>query len=419
MARITKRFVDSLFPGPKEFEHWDDQLPGFGIRVKPSGVKSYVIRYRTSSGQRRLTLGQHGRITPDQARQMAKDRFHEISQRMDPSARRKEDREAPTVKELAERYLSDYAEIHNKPGTAREVRRLLEKNVIPHLGRLKVGDLTVERVDALHKNMRSTPYEANRTLSALSAVMRFAEEQGLRPEGSNPCRSKRIRRYKERQRERRLSLDELARLGAVLQEAEAERAFPVEALQAIRLLVLSGARLGEVLSLRWEWADLPGGCNWVDLPSGCLRLEDAKRGSRTVYLGSTALALLREMPRHQDNPYVVPGRRKGAHLVGLQKIWERVRDRAKLQGARLHTFRHTFGTVGGEMGYSPILVAGLLGHGSWAKVAGMTGFTVTEGYVHVSANPLRQVAEAISSRIAHALDGDTAQVIPFPAVKAS
>jgi Arm DNA-binding domain len=138
MASITKRFVDSLVPGHKETEYWDDKLPGFGVRVKPSGVKSYVIRYRTTSGQRRLTLGQHGKITPDQARQMAKDRFHEISQKKDPSARRKEDREAPTVQEVAERYLIDYAEIHNKPGTAREARRLLERHVLPRLGRLKV-----------------------------------------------------------------------------------------------------------------------------------------------------------------------------------------------------------------------------------------------------------------------------------------
>jgi integrase len=350
---------------------------------------------------------------------MAKDRFHEISQKKDPSARRKEDREAPTVQEVTERYLIDYAEIHNKPGTAREARRLLERHVLPRLGRLKVGDLTDEQVAVLHKSMRSTPYEANRTLSALSAMMSFAEGEGLRPEDSNPCRSRRIKRYKERRRERRLSADELTRLGAVLQAAEAERALPIEALQAIRLLALSGARLGEILSLRWEWADLPGGCNWVDFSGGCLRLEDTKRGSRTVYLGSTALTLVREMTHRQDNPHVFPGRCKGSPLVGLQKIWEKIRDRAKLQGATLHTLRHTFATEGGEMGFSPILVAGLLGHGSWAKVAGISGFTTTEGYVHVSGNPLRQVAEAISSRISYALDGHTAQVVPFPTMKAS
>lgn len=418
MPSITKRFVDSINPGPKESEFWDDKIPGFGIRVKPSGIKSYVIRYRTPSGQRRLTLGQHGRITPDQARDLAKKRFHEISQQKDPSAQRKEEREAPTVRELAERYLTEHAEVHNKPGTARETRRLLERNVLPRLGRFKIGDLTDEHVAALHKSMRSTPYEANRTLSALSAMMSFAEEEGVRPEGSNPCRSRRVKRYKERPRERHLSADELSRLGTVLEEAEAENAFPVAALRAIRLLTLSGTRLGEVLSLRWDWTDLPEGCNWVDLSAGCLRLGDTKRGSRTVYLGSTALALIREMPR-EGNPYVFPGRRDGAHFVGLQKIWEKIRDRARLQGARLHTLRHTFATVGGEMGFSPILVAGLLGHRSWSKVAGMSGFATTEGYVHVSGNPLRQVAEAISRRIAIALEGNEAEVLLFPSSKAS
>jgi hypothetical protein len=143
MPSITKRFVDSITPGSKETEYWDEKIPGFGIRVKPSGVKSYVIRYRTPSGQRRLTLGQHGRITPDQARELAKKRFHEISQQKDPSAQRREDREAPTIQVVAERYLTEYAEVHNKSGTARETRRLLDRNVLPRLGRLKIGDLTL------------------------------------------------------------------------------------------------------------------------------------------------------------------------------------------------------------------------------------------------------------------------------------
>jgi hypothetical protein len=108
MPRITKRFVDSITPGPKEAEYWDDKLPGFGLRVKPSGVKSYVIRYRTlGNGQRRLTLGQHGKLTPEQARNLAEDRFAEIKAGGDPSALRQERRNAPTLGELAERYLKD------------------------------------------------------------------------------------------------------------------------------------------------------------------------------------------------------------------------------------------------------------------------------------------------------------------------
>ncbi len=409
MPRITKRFVDSISPTTKETEHWDDKLPGFGLRVKPSGVKSYVIRYRTLSGdQRRLTLGQHGKLTPEQARNLAEDRFAEIKAGGDPSAHRQEKRAAPTVRELAERYMKDYVEIHHKAGTARETQRLIERNLLPRLGTRKVQDISYEEIARLHGAMRATPIEANRTLSALRGMMNKAEKWGWRPRGTNPCRD--VDRNPERLRDRHLSFEELARLGAVLDVAEENRSLPLVAAQAIRLLALSGARLGEVLTLEWSG---------VDLPSGCLRLKDSKVGPRTIYLGAPAVELIRALPLHSGNPYVFPGRREGGHFVGLQKCWERVRDEAKLEDASLHTLRHTFATVGSEMGFSPIFVAGLLGHRSWARVAGLSGFSTTEGYVHVGGNPLRQVAEAISRRIALALDNSEAEVLPFPSSKAS
>jgi integrase len=412
MPRITKRFVDSLVPGPKEFEHWDDQLPGFGIRIKPSGVKTYVIRYRTPSGQRRLKLGRHGKLTPEQARNLAKARFAEIEAGGDPSAVRQENRAAPTLRELAERYLKDYVDVHHKAGTAKETRRLIERNLLPRLGDRKVLDISFEEVARLHGSMRETPIEANRTLSAFRGMMNKAEKWGLRPRGTNPCRD--VDRNPESLRDRHLSFEELARLGASLREAEADGSLPLVAIQAIRLLLLTGARLGEVLTLKRAWVDLQG---------GRLHLEDSKvgprKGVRAIYLGSPAIELLRSIPPYGDNPYVFPGRREGAHFVGLQGCWERIREQAGLEEARLHTLRHTFATVGGGMGISPIFVAGLLGHRSWAAVAGISGFDATQGYVHVTANPLLQVAEKISSCIALALEGNEAQVIPFPASKAS
>lgn len=403
MPRITKRTVDTLKPGPKDTDYWDDQLPGFGLRVKPSGVKSYVIRYRTrTGGQRRVTLGEHGKLTPEQARQMAQDLFAEIRKGQDPSQDRHKERSASTLRELGERYMTDYVEIHNKPGTARETRRLLEKNLLPRLGSRKVADLSYDDVARLHGSMRVTPYEANRTLSLLSAMLTRAEKWGLRPRGSNPCRD--VERYPETPRDRHLSYEELARLGEVLDQTEAEGSIPLAAVQAIRLLILSGARLSEVLTLQWSWVDLQG---------GCLRLGDSKVGPRVIFLGTPAVELLRRVPRQEGNPYVFAGRRAGAHLVGLQKCWERIRKRAGLEDARLHTLRHTFATTGGELGFSPILIAGLLGHRSWAKVAGLAGFSTTEGYVHMSANPLRQVAEAISRRLTAALDRHEADILPF------
>jgi hypothetical protein len=224
MPRITKRFVDSLGPGPKEFEHWDDQLPGFGIRIKPSGVKTYVIRYRTPSGQRRLKLGRHGKLTPEQARNLAKARFAEIEAGGDPSAVRQENRAAPTLREFSERYLKDYVEVHHKAGTAKETRRLIERNPLPRLGDRKVLDISYEEVARLHGAMRETPIEANRTLSAFRGMMNKAEKWGLRPRGTNPCRD--VDRNPESLRDRHLSFEELARLGASLREAEADGSLP-------------------------------------------------------------------------------------------------------------------------------------------------------------------------------------------------
>lgn len=408
MPRITKRTVDSIKPSSKDTDYWDDQLPGFGLRVKPTGVKSYVIRYRTrTGGQRRLTLGQHGKLTPDQARQMAQERFAEIRNGRDPSLDCRKERAAPTLREFAPRYLAEYAEVRNKPSTVRETRRIMEKNLLPRLGNRAVLDVTYEDAARLHGAMRATPYEANHTLALLSAMLGRAERWGLRPRGSNPCRD--VERYPETPRDRHLSYEELARLGAVLEAAEEEHTLPLAAVHAIRLLILSGARLSEVLTLQWAWVDLQG---------GCLRLPDSKVGPRIIFLGSPGVELLKAMwvqRSDDDNPHVfTTGRRKGGHLVGLQKCWERVRDQANLQDARLHTLRHTFATVGGELGFSPILIAGLLGHRSWAKVAGLSGFGTTEGYVHVSANPLRQVAETIARRLTAALDRHEAAVLPFP-----
>jgi integrase len=180
--------------------------------------------------------------------------------------------------------------------------------------------------------MRATPIEANRTLSAFRGMMNKAEKWGLRPRGTNPCRD--VDRNPESLRDRHLSFEELARLGASLREAEADGSLPLVAIQAIRLLLLTGARLGEVLTLKRAWVDLQG---------GRLHLEDSKvgprKGVRAIYLSSPAVELLRSIPTYGDNPYVFPGRREGAHFVGLQGCWERIREHAGLEDARLHTLR--------------------------------------------------------------------------------
>ena len=233
---------------------------------------------------------------------------------------------------MAERYLKDYVEVHHKAGTAKETRRLIERNLLPRLEDRKVLDISYEEVARLHRAMRETPIEANRTLSAFRGMMNKAEKWGLRPRGTNPCRD--VDRNPESLRDRHLSFEELSRLGASLREAEAEGSLPLVAIQTIRLLLLTGARLGEVLTLKRARVVLQG---------GRLHLEDSKvgprKGVRAIYLGSSAIELLRSIPSYGDNPYVFPGAAKARTSSAFKGCWERIREQGGLEDARLHTLR--------------------------------------------------------------------------------
>jgi len=263
-----------------------------------------------------------------------------VTKGTDPAAHRAAARKSPTVAELAERYLDQHAEVHNKPRTVLEYRRLL-----PAFGPLKAEAITTDDVMRLHHSLRATPYEANRTLALLSKLFNLAEAWKIRPQHSNPCH--RLRRYTEHKRERFLSPAELARLGAALAEAERTQTERVGVIAAIRLLAYTGCRLSEVLGLRWEY---------VDLDHGALHLPDAKAGARSVPLAAPAIELLKQLPR--NGPFVVhgPDPEKPLAPSTLEGGWWRLCRTAKLvdghgrPNARVHDLRHTVGTYGGQAG---------------------------------------------------------------------
>jgi integrase len=244
--------------------------------------------------------------------------------------------------------------------------------------------------------MRERPYEANRTLTLLSKMFNLTEAWGLRPSGSNPCRH--VQRYREQKRERFYSTEELKRLGEALAEAERTNVELPGVVAAIRLLALTGCRLGEILALRWEH---------VDLDKAVLRLAEAKTGARPVSLGDPAVVLLGGLQR-QSGP-VVCGFDPESPLSQwvLAKAWRRIREHAGLTNARLHDFRHTVGTYGGQAGFNAFVVRDLLGH----KTLAMTG-----RYVERDADPIRAAADHVSGRIAAALEGKSAEVLPFAAI---
>jgi len=234
-----------------------------------------------------------------------------------------------------------------------------------------------------HHDLRPTPIAANRVLALLTTMFNLAEEWGLRPDGTSPCRH--IKKYKEHKRERFLSEQELARLGSTLTKKEGT--VPPSVIGAIRLLIFTGARLNEILTLQWVY---------VDLEQGTARLADSKTGAKTIHLNPPARAVIEGLPHTKDNPYVLPGVRPGSHLANIHHTWFEIRDAAKLENVRLHDLRHAFASFGVSSGLGLPIIGGLLGH---------TQTATTARYAHLSNDPLKQAAELIGQKISAAMTG--------------
>lgn len=391
VARLTKRSIDAAKPGQRVYAIWDAEVSGFGIKIHPSGRKTYIFKYRVGGGRagrrREPVLGVHGAITPDQARRQAIEMAHEVAQGRDPAAVRQEARQAPTMSELFERYLSEHAKRFKKPSSIRNDERIISKTLVPAFGRVKVREVTREDISSLHSGMADRPYEANRTLALLSKLFNLAELWAYREDGSNPCRH--VKRYREERRERLLSEQELARLGSTLAEAERhpildEKGSPKlifrPALHAIRLLLFTGARSGEVLGLKWAWI------NW-ELRRA--ELPDSKTGRKFIYLPPPAMEVLDGIrSSHHDREFVIAGKKPGTHLVNLKDPWSVIRQHAGIEDVRIHDLRHCFASVGAMRGMSLPMIGALLGHKDVAT---------TQRYAHLSDNPVRTAADEIGS----------------------
>ncbi len=410
--KLTKARIDALKYEGAKLKHghsrdirWDEDTSWLGVRIYPSGKKHFVLSYRIKGRKRLYTIGKYGDpFTLEMARKKAGKLKGAIIDGEDPLRHRQEERAAPTVKELARKYLSDHAERHKRPLSVKHDRAMIEKIILPRLGSRKVADITFADVDGLHAKLKATPYRANRVVALLSkmfslASTRWRDWSGL---GYNPAKG--IVRYPEDGRERYLSPPELG----ALTKALAEHPNQITA-NAIRLLILTGARRGEVLGATWDQFDLEEGV-WVK-PSAHTKQKREHR----VPLNAPALQLLTEMRNAtegeniDDGEFVFPGRQGNSHLTEIKKVWKTVCKEAGIAGCRVHDLRHTYASILASSGLSLLVIGQLLGH---------TQQATTKRYAHIHDDPLREATNRVGSLVDAAAKGKTAEVVEIADRKA-
>jgi integrase len=386
--------VDLTHPGTAYCFLWDSELKGFGLKVTPAGRKSFVAQYRNREDgrTRRLTIGSYGILTVEEARSEARRILGEAATGKDPASIRRLARGGDRFGPVFEQFLKHHVDAKRKKRTAEEYRRTAKLHLLPRWADRNLIELNRSDVVKLHREMANAPYAANRSVALLSKFFNWCESQGVRPDHSNPCRH--VEKYSEVKRERFLSDEELAQLSTVLDEEATAGGSVPWIIGAIRLLIFTGARLNEVLTLRWDY---------VDLPRGMLLLPDSKTGKKTIYLNPPAIEVLRTLPKLQGNPYVICGGRKGGHLVNLEKPWRAIRAKAGFDDVRLHDLRHSYASVAAASRLSLPVIGKLLGH-SQAQT--------TARYAHLSADPLQQANRRIGEEITRAMKGASKSIEP-------
>ena len=406
MGKITKRAVDAL---RAEFHRdvfaWDTELRGFGIRAKPSGVKTFLIQYRNAEGRtRRFVLGQCGVLTPEIARHLARKKLTSVAEGADPSADRQGIRTGMSVKEVCDWYL-EQAEAGRllgrnrrpiKASSLKSDRSRIEIYIKPLLGGRLVSRLTLNDIEGMQADIAAGksargrkigrggsstggPGVASRAISTLRALLGHATRLGII--SRNPARG--VRQLAVGSRKRRLSEDEIRRLGRVMREAAGEGEHPT-ALAAIRLMLLTGFRRMEVLGLKRPW---------FSRSEHCIRFPDTKSGEQVRALGEAAMDCIEAQPTRAGSVFVFPADWGDGHFIGVVRVLDRICRKAKLEGVTPHVLRHTFASVAGDLGFSELTIAGLLGHSAHG---------VTQRYVHLD-TALVVAADRVSMEIANML----------------
>lgn len=366
---ITDKMVKALKPGAAGYIVYDTQIRGFGVRVTPGGAVSFVLNYRVHGRERRFTIGRYPEISALVARQEALQLRAGVREGRDPLAERARARSVPTLDEFSEEYLRRHAEPEKRPISVRDDKRMLKAYILPRLGKLAVDAITRADIEGLRQELASTPVQANRVLALLHTMFELSVRWEYVGNGfSNPAHG--IKRYHEEPRKRWVQEGELAGLLQALDQQEDQ-----ETANALRLILLTGSRKGEVLQATWDQFDLERGI-WTK-PSHATK----QKRTEEVPLNETALDLLASMKASGASGYLFPGK-DGDHRKDLKSVWNKVAPAAALDGVNIHDLRHTFASHLISQGAPLALVGGLLGH---------TQARTTQRYAHLANQALRNV----------------------------
>jgi integrase len=410
MAKLTKRVVDAAESRPSDYVIWDDELPGFGLRVFVSGKRSYVIQYRQGGRSRRFTIGLHGIWTPELARQEAKTQLGRVAQGEDPAEEKQIDHKSLSVKELCDLYLADLQAglilgkggRPKKPGTIVSDVGRINRHIVPLLGTRRVKDLTKAditkamkdimagktRLVAKTKKLRGKSIvkggvgTATRTIGLFGGILTYAVESGIIE--VNPAHG--VRRPKDNVRARRLTEAEYRILGELIEKAAQDERYRMSA-EIIRLIALTGSRRTEMVTLQWAEADTD---------ASCVRLIDSKEGSSVRPIGLPVVEHLEKRRKEAVGDYVFPGRDGESAFGSFPNHWKKIFADSPLGDITPHILRHSFASVANDLGFTEVTIAALVGHAKGS---------VTSNYIHTLDTALIMAADTIAGYIQGLLDG--------------
>ena len=374
--KLTNKKIDQLIPDTKSYIVWDNEIRGFGVRVNLNSKKTFILKYRVGQGRsarvRKPVIGTYGVMKVDEARKIARKWLLDASEGNDP---KEVDKTSILLKDFCNVYLQQHANIKKKLSSVIEDKRLMRLHIIPNFGNICLKEITRAMITKHHQSMYQTPHGANRFLSLMSKMMNLAERWEYRPLNSNPCRH--IERYKEEGRQIYLSMEQIEKIGHVIKQMEQTESIFV--LSAIKLLLFTGRRTGEILTLKWDY---------IDFENSKMNLPDTKTGAKSFFFSPTVKQILLNLPNKEG--FVFKSVLKDKRVTTVRHIWKKICKLAKIENVRVHDLRHTYASLAVQNGYSLPIISKMLGHAD---------IKTTQRYAHLHDDPVNQAVEKIDQQL--------------------